>query len=357
MRQQSRPRLPAEWEPQAGVMLTWPHAGTDWGERLSGVFAVFTEIGLAVAQRESLLSVCCSTAHAADVRSRLLAAGAPAGRLRFCVAPSNDSWARDHGPLTTLADDRATLHDFVFNGWGGKFAARLDSAIARRLYEQQVFPANDMREHDFVLEGGALETDGERTLLATRSSIIDTDRNPGCNQSTVERQLRDSLGLERFLWLAHGDIAGDDTDGHIDTLARFADPQTILYTSAPVGDRDHGGLAAMERELQGLRTGSGQRYRLLRLPFAGVHQDAAGRRLPATYANFLIVNDAVLLPTYGVAQDMEAIAIVQGAFPGRQVLPIDCREIIRQNGSLHCLTMQFPAQLVLRDSLEFDAVC
>jgi agmatine/peptidylarginine deiminase len=333
-------------------MLTWPHPDTDWGERLTEVYPVFAEIGRAVTEHESLLSVCCSRAHAAEVHSRLLAAGAATRRLLFCLAPSNDSWARDHGPLTTLAAGQATLHDFVFNGWGRKFAPRLDSAISGRLHQQQVFPGSKMRAHDFVLEGGAVETDGNGTLLATRSSIIGETRNPGHDQSMVERQLHERLGLKRFLWLTHGAISGDDTDGHIDTLARFADPQTILYTTAPVGDRDHSGLAAMEQELKGLRTPSGRHYRLLRLPFAGVHEDPTGRRLPASYANFLIINGAVLLPSYGVVQDSEAASIVQGAFPGRKVVAIDCSEIIRQNGSLHCLTMQFPAQLALRDGLD-----
>lgn len=352
MNRRAGSRLPAEWEPQAGVMLTWPHEGTDWADRLTRVYPVFVAIGRAVAEREPLLSVCHTTAHADEVRGRLLAAGAVPEQLLFSIAPSNDSWARDHGPLTTLVDGRATLHDFVFNGWGGKFDAALDSAISAHLVRQRVFGSEAMQSHEFVLEGGAIETDGAGTLLATRSSIIGDARNRGQDQATVEGVLREHLGFERFLWLTHGAITGDDTDGHIDTLARFADPQWILYATAPPGDRDYAALTAMADELRRLRTRSGQPYRLSALPFPGIHLDAEGRRLPATYANFLIINDAVLLPSYGVAQDRDAREVMQAAFPGRTVVPIDCRELIRQSGSLHCLSMQFPAPLTLHSSQE-----
>ena len=350
-----RVRLPAEWEPQAGVMLTWPHKGTDWADRLGDVYPVFAAIGAAIAARERVLSVCHSPDHAAEVRRHLHAAGARSDRLLFAMADSNDSWARDHGPLTTLADGQATLHAFVFNGWGGKFEAALDAAIPARLRAQGSFAETPMQAHGLVLEGGAIETDGQGTLLATRSSVISATRNPGYDQGAMEQALAERLGLDRFLWLDHGDVSGDDTDGHIDTLARFADPGTIVHATAPPGDQDHAALAAMAAQLAALRTRDGRPYRLLALPFPGVHRDHDGRRLPATYANFLVVNGAVLLPTYGVAEDRGAVRIMQAAFANREIVAIDCREIIRQNGSLHCLTMQFPAQVELRDTLEFVA--
>jgi len=351
----ARPRLPAEWEPQSGVMLTWPHAGTDWGVSCAVVNPIFAEIGSAIAANETLLSVCCSAAHAEQVRDRLLANGAPVMRLAFAIAPSDDTWARDHGPLTTLRAGQASLHDFEFNGWGNKYPARRDTAISGALMKQQVFSGSDMQAHSFVLEGGAIETDGNGTLLATKTSLIGETRNPGLDQTGVEELLGECLGFEHFLWLGHGMLCGDDTDGHIDTLARFANPRTILHASAPPEEPEHTELTAMACELGALRSRDGQPYRLLALPYPGVHRDDDGRRLPASYANFLIINDAVLLPTYGVAQDNDAIQILGTAFPGRRVLPIDCRELIRQNGSLHCLTMQFPAQVELRTGLEFAA--
>ena len=346
------PRLPAEWEPQSGVMLTWPHPGTDWADRLDQVLPVFAGIGSAVSQRESLLSVCRSVEFAAMVRERLLAAGAVPGRLLFALADSDDSWARDHGPLTTLGSGGPVLNDFRFNGWGGKFAASRDDAISAALAAGGSFPRSALVSRAMVLEGGAIETDGAGTLLATRSSVVTATRNPGLDTAAVEARLGEFLGLDHFLWLDHGDISGDDTDGHVDTLARFADPQTILYATAPAGDPDHPRLAAMAAQLESLRTREGRPYRLIPLPFPGVHRDADCRRLPATYANFLVINGAVLLPVYGVAADAEAIRLVGDAFPGREVVAIDCRPIIEQNGSLHCLTMQFPAELRLQTQPE-----
>ncbi len=345
-------RLPAEWEPQAGVMLTWPHADSDWSDRLDRVEPVVARIGAAIARHETLLSVCQSEAHAAHVASLLVRQAADPARMVFALARSNDTWARDFGPLTTLDERGARLNDFQFNGWGGKFPAQLDNRVTGRLLAQGVFGAVPTRSCDLVLEGGAIETDGRGTLLATRSSVLTASRNPGLSERQSEQCLGELLGLARFLWLDNGDIAGDDTDGHIDTLARFADPRTILYATAPPGDADHAALNAMAEELRRLTTADGQPYRLLPLPFPGVHTDRDGRRLPASYANFLIINHAVLAPIYGVDQDQAAIATLQRAFPDREVIAIDCREIIHQNGSLHCLTMQFPAAVTLHNTLE-----
>ncbi len=347
-------RLPAEWEPQAGALLTWPHAGTDWHDRLGLIEPVFARIGAAIARHETLLSVCRSHAHAEHINAVLSQHGADPGGLVFAIAESDDTWARDFGPITTLndRDGSARLNDFRFNGWGNKFSADLDDALTGKLVGQGTFGDVEFNPLDIVLEGGAIEVDGKGTMLATRGAVITESRNPGLAQATLERQLASALGIERFLWLDHGNISGDDTDGHIDTLARFADPETILYATAPAGDADHTSLTAMEAQLRALKTAGQQPYRLLALPFPGVHENDDGHRLPATYANFLIINEAVLAPVYGVAQDEKAIATLKLAFPGREVIAIDCREIIRQNGSLHCLTMQFPAAVTLNNTLE-----
>lgn len=344
-------RLPAEWERQAGVMLTWPHPATDWHGCLDQVEPVFARIGAAIAQREKLLVVAQDGRHAKHIQTLLQQAGAPADKLRFAGAPADDTWARDHGPLTCLATQGAELHSFIFNGWGEKFDADQDNAISLNLQRSGCFGDADFHSHPLVLEGGALETDGQGVLLATRHSVITDSRNPGRDQAAIERALEQTLGLDRFLWLDHGAISGDDTDGHIDTLARFADADTILHVTASDDDPDQPGLQAMADELAALRTRDGRPYRLIALPPAGIHRDAAGRRLPATYANFLIINDAVLLPVYGVAEDEQATAIMAAAFPGHEIVCIDCRAIIAQNGSLHCLTMQFPAPLTLQSCL------
>lgn len=342
-------RLPAEWEPQSGIMLTWPHPGSDWAETLDAVYQTFAAIGATVSADQAVLSVCETPAHRDVVRQRLLNAGADPTRLLFAMAPSNDAWARDHGPITTLTAGGATVNDFDFNGWGGKFSADLDNAITAALYAQGVFGRATLHSPGLVLEGGAIETDGQGTLLATRSAVIEPSRNPGLDPLAVERQLAEHLGLQRFLWLDHGGLTGDDTDGHIDTLARFADPETILYTTAPPGHPDHLELSAMLTELARFRTRSGTPYRLIGLPSPGEHRDENDALLPATYANFLITNRQVLLPVYGVASDPLAVRRLAQAFPGRRIVPIDCRAIIRQHGSLHCLTMQFPAALELKD--------
>ena len=332
--------------------MTWPHPGGDWGGQLAAAYAASADIGAVITRHQALLSVCRSPQHAKSVGQMLRRSGADMARALFCIADSNDCWTRDHGPLTTLAGNRPVLNDFGFDGWGGRFAGALDTAITGRLYRQKVFGGASIRPQDLVLEGGAVETDGCGTLLATRSSILSRRRNPDQEPARIERSLRDSLGFERILWLDHGQLSGDDTDGHVDTLARFATPDTILYSTAPAGDDDHPPLAAMHRQLRGFRTLDGRPYQLRALPFPGVHRGADGRRLPASYANFLIINRAVLAPTYGVSQDQEAIAVFKQAFPDREIHAVDCRPLIQQNGSVHCLTMQLPQQVRLRGSLE-----
>jgi agmatine/peptidylarginine deiminase len=335
-------------------MLTWPHAGTDWADDLAEVTPVFARIGAEIARRELLLNVCQSAQHATDIHRALRDAGAPPANLRYALARSDDTWARDHGALTVLRDGAPLVLDFRFNGWGGKFDAAHDDAITARLAEQGAFGAAAWEPQTLVLEGGAVETDGRGTLLATRHSVVTATRNPDLGSAAVEARLRETLGIERFLWLEHGALSGDDTDGHIDTLARFCDPATIVYATAAADDPDRPGLEAMRAELASLRQADGTPYRLVALPPPGIHRDRDGRRLPATYANFLILDGAVLVPVYGVANDASALRTLAECFPGRAVVGIDCRAIIRQNGSLHCLTMQFPRELPLHGALTPD---
>jgi agmatine/peptidylarginine deiminase len=349
-------RLPAEWEPQSCVQLTWPHAHTDWGDALDRVEPVFADIGAAISRHQPLLVVCRSAEQAGLIHQRLLQDGARAEHLSYSAQPSNDTWARDHGAITVETADGPRVLDFQFNGWGGKFDADLDNVINHGLQRSGVFGGAPRDAIDCVLEGGAIETDGQGSLLATRHSVVTDTRNPDMDRTATEALLRQQLGIERFLWLEHGALSGDDTDGHIDTLARFADPDTILYVTAEADDPDQPGLQAMAEELMQLRKADGEAYRLIPLPPPGIHTDPDdGRRLPASYANFLIINGAVLLPVYGVANDQLAIGVLADAFPGRDVIPIDCRPIIAQNGSLHCLTMQFPACLPVQGDIVFES--
>jgi agmatine/peptidylarginine deiminase len=331
-------------------MLTWPHSATGWVHSLEQVVPVFATIGAAISQDEPLLSVCDSATHAADVRSLLLQHQARPEHLYFALAASDDSWARDYAPLVTLNGSHAVINDFAFNGYGNKYPSRQDDALTAALVGQGSLTGGEHRPRPLILEGGAIETDGAGSLLATRSTIMNGNRNHAFGQTDIERLLHEFLGFDRFLWLDHGEISGDDTDGHIDTLARFAGPDTILYVTAPPGDEDHAGLVAMADQLRGFRTRDGDPYRLVPLPFAGVHRDQSGRRLPATYANFLITNASILLPVYGIEADEEAVEILRDLFPARTVKPVDCRSIIERNGSLHCLTMQFPAAIGLNSN-------
>ncbi len=339
-----RPYLPPEWAPQSGVMLTWPHAMSDWAPRLDAVESVFAAIGREVSRRETLLVVCCDEGHRRHVGERLAAAGAEMERVRLAIAPSNDSWARDHGPITVLCRGEPRLLDFEFNGWGGKYPAELDNRLTETLHRSGVFGDIPLEKPGIVLEGGAIEVDGSGTLLATARCLLAPTRNPGLAPATLEARLQELLGLERILWLHHGGLAGDDTDGHIDTLARFCDPHTIAYVHCDdPSDEHYEELGAMAAELQAFRAADGRPYRLVPLPWPRVRYDETGRRLPATYANFLVINDAVLVPTYDDPADSVALGRLAVCFPGRTVVGIDCLPLIHQFGSLHCVTMQLPA--------------
>ena len=334
----SSPLLPPEWAPQRFVQLTWPHAGTDWAHMLPEVCACFVRIATEIARHEDVLVVCASED---EVRGQL--AGADTSRIRFVELPSDDTWARDHGGITVWRDGRRMVLDFTFNGWGLKFAASRDNLITRRLFERGIFPA-DMQYASrigLVLEGGSIDSDGAGTLLTTARCLLSDNRN-GWTREEAEAVLKENFGLCRVLWLYHGYLAGDDTDSHVDTLARFCPKDTIAYVQCTDPQDEHfEELKRMEEELRAFRTLAGRPYRLVPLPMAdAVYGD--GERLPATYANFLVINGAVLMPTYASPKDEVARERLQSAFPGREVVGIDCRALIRQHGSLHCVTMQYP---------------
>lgn len=302
----------AEWEPQSAVQLTWPHKDTDWAPILPEITAVYEEMKREIESRETVVVV-------DDI-------------------PHNDTWARDHGFITVEENGQLILLDFKFNGWGEKFAAELDNDINRQLYEQQLVKGIYESHLDFVLEGGSIESDGKGTIFTTTCCLMAPHRNQPLTQQEIEQQLKEWLGAERIVWINHGSLIGDDTDGHIDTLVRIAPNDTLLYIGA---DDEHPDLLLMEQELQQLRTIDGHPYRLLRLPMPRPIYDD-GERLPATYANYLVINGAVLIPTYNQPDlDQEAISTIGKAFPDREIIGIDCRAVIRQHGSLHCCTMQY----------------
>lgn len=333
--------LPPEWAPQSAVMLTWPRRDGDFARHFDAVERNFFAIAGAIARFQGLhVNV---AADAEGLRARLLAAGVAADRLTVVEVPNDDVWARDHGPITVVRDGRLVHLDFIFNGWGGKFSAERDNALTRALAARGVLTA-PVESLDFVLEGGALEVDGEGTLLTTERCLLAKTRNPSLGKAQIEDVLKQQLGLTRVLWLKHGDLIGDDTDGHIDTIARYCDATTIAYQACEdASDAHYEDLSAMARELEALRDHRGQPYRLVPLPLPAPIFDAdTGQRLPAGYANFLILNGAVLVPVYGDALDEEALSRLRPCFPGREVIGIDCKALIQQYGGLHCVTMQFP---------------
>ncbi len=334
-------RLPAEWEFQSVVQLTFPHKDTDWADILPEVLPCFLQIAETVSRYQPVLIICQSVED-----TKHLLEGANLSNFQLVECPSNDTWARDHGGITIEENGKPVLLDFVFNGWGLKFPADKDNLITRHLYNIGVF-TKEIRHGGIVLEGGALESDGQGTLLTTSECLLSPNRNPHLTKQEIEDFLKNSFGLQQVLWLNHGYLAGDDTDSHIDTLARFCSPDTIAYVKCTnPADEHFDALKKMEAELQLFKTLDGKPYKLVALPWSDACFDEAGNRLPATYANFLIINGAVLVPTYQVPQDESAIQIFKTIFPKHEIIGIDCRPLILQHGSLHCVTMQYPINVV-----------
>ena len=331
--------FPAEWAPQQFVQLTWPHADTDWAYMLDEVQACFKNIAREIAQRQRLLIV---APDIEDVR-RQIAYSVNMDNVTLVEMPSNDTWARDHGGITIFEDGKPVVLDFQFNGWGLKFAADKDNLITERLHRAGHLFGELRSCRNFVFEGGSIESDGEGTLLTTSECLLSPNRNATMTREEIEAYLLDALGAKRLLWLDHGYLAGDDTDSHIDTLARLCPDNTILYVKCEdESDEHYEALRNMEEQLKTFRTLDGKPYRLIALPMARpAFED--DERIPATYANYLVINGAVLVPTYGTDLDAVALAQVQKAFPQHEIVGIDCQALIRQHGSLHCVTMQYPS--------------
>ncbi|KAA6351375.1 putative agmatine deiminase [termite gut metagenome] len=331
--------LPAEWDSQSGIQLTWPHAGTDWSYMLTEVKECFTCIAREIAKRERLLIV---TPEPEEVKRELFYK-ININNVCFLPCPTNDTWARDHGAITIWEDHSPVLLDFAFNGWGLKFAFDKDNRITRKAMEAGVLKGKYESHLGFVLEGGSIESNGEGTLLTSSQCLLSPHRNGRMNRKEIEEYFLSTFQLKQVLWLDYGCLEGDDTDSHIDTLVRFCSPNTLVYVKCSDPEDEHyEALLKMEEQLKSFRLPNGKPFQLLPLPMANEIIEK-GERLPATYANFLIMNNAVLYPMYYQPDnDRKAREVLQTAFPNHEITGIDCRPLIKQHGSLHCVTMQYP---------------
>lgn len=332
----------AEWDQQDGILIAWPHTGTDWAYMLEEVTACYVQLARAILDDDEQLVIVAPDAQ--EVKDAL-GQSVDNHRVTIIELPTNDTWVRDYGPITVYHDGELKLADFTYNAWGMKFAADCDNLVTSRLDAQGVFRLPVLNCRDLVLEGGSIETDGNGTVMTTTCCLTAPNRNDALTRAQLEEQLLHRLGCLKMLWLDHGELMGDDTDGHIDTLARFAPGGIILYTGCDdPADEHFESLMKMEEQLKQFTDVDGNHYHLIKLPLPDAIYDEISR-LPATYANFLVMNHQVLVPIYGQPEnDIKACELIGQAFPGRKVVAIDCRALICQHGSLHCATMQLPKQ-------------
>lgn len=338
MNKEVRLRFPAEWEEECAVLVAWPHEDTDWSYMLDEIKGCYLQIVRTITRYQPVIVIAPETSE-----PRSLLGDIASDRLYFVDVPTNDTWTRDYGPITLVGDGISSLLDFCFNGWGMKFAADKDNLVNERLSGEKLFDAQLVNLRDFVLEGGGIESDGDASIMTTKRCQLSPNRNATLNISEIEKRLLDIFRSQQILWVNHGYLAGDDTDSHIDTLARFAPNGSIVYVGCNDPEDEHyEELLKMKHDITGFRRRDGSMYNLIELPLPDPVFDEEGLRLPATYANFLALPNVVIMPSYGqAAKDTLARQLLEVAFE-RPVECVDCRPLIKQHGSLHCATMQIP---------------
>ncbi|MGA2654687.1 MAG: agmatine deiminase family protein [Gammaproteobacteria bacterium] len=329
--------LPPEWHKQQALLLTFPDEHTIWKDTLADIEPLYVEFARTVLHYQDVIIICRNQAKQQYIE-KLMGNSHPY-QLRFFQTEFNDLWIRDYGPISLIQDGKIKWLDFGFNAWGGKYAGDLDDKVTRQLYDAGLLKIDEYSRQDFILEGGAIETDGLGTLLVTPCVLTKTR-----NAHLSLEQIQQSLNMDRVIMIEHGYLLGDDTDGHVDTLVRFCDPHTLAYSSCDnPNDAHYDSLKAMEAQIKELRDLSGNPYKLIPLPIPSPKLDIDGRRLPASYANFLIINNAVLCPTYDDPFDTLILERLKTAFPDRKVIAIPSLALIQYNGALHCASMQIPA--------------
>ena len=327
--------LPAEWEKQEFVQLVFPHENTDWIDYLDEAINTFVNIAKSIAKYQQCLIIANNLTYVKSLFSNK-------NNLIFVKINSDDTWSRDFGGITVNDNGKKIILDFKYNAWGKKFAYKLDNQITMQMKLKGLLKGYYHKSVPFVLEGGAIESNGSGIIMTTKQCLMEKNRNPTFSQNSIEKRLLEYFGASKILWLNSGYLEGDDTDSHIDTLARFVAKDTIVYQSCDDKvDVHYKALKKMENELSLFKQLDGTSFKLIALPWIEAKYDE-DERLPATYANFLIINGAVLVPTYNDKNDEKALNIFRQIFPSRDIIGIDCQTLIRQHGSLHCVTMQYP---------------
>ncbi len=326
--------MPAEWEKQRVVLMSFPHEDTDWADNLEASLSPFIRIAQAIAYGQAVYIIC-------KDKEKIASMFCSTQNITFIEIPTNDTWIRDYGYISIKKEGETKLLDFTFDGWGGKFEASLDNSVNSVLHKKGYMGVIAHESINFVLEGGSIESDGEGTILTTSTCLCNPNRNGGLGKIEIEEKLKTLLGANRVLWLDYGYLAGDDTDSHIDTLARFVNSTTIAYIKCSnKKDEHYNALQKMEEQLKKFKTKDGKAYTLIPLPMCEAKYNEEDKRLPATYANFLITNNALIYPTYGDKNDKIVHEIFTRLFPSKEIIPIHCLKLIEQGGSLHCSTMQ-----------------
>ncbi|MEI6147100.1 MAG: agmatine deiminase family protein [Methylococcales bacterium] len=332
-------RFPAEWEKQSAILIAWPHKSADFGHHLDAVEQTYSVIADTITQYQPLIIVCHDDNHQQHIQKLI----ANQGDINFIFAPVNDIWVRDTVFLSVAKAGVISHLNFLFNGWGEEYQHQHDNILNHKLLNVKPFKGKVHKDIDFILEGGSIDSDGIDTLLTTKQCLLSPNRNHGLMQAEIEQQLLESLGVKRIFWLDYESQSGDEADSHIDTLARFCSANTIAYTCCKdTNDLQYTSLKYMERQLQELRNHANEPYHLVPLPLPKPIYDEEGQQLPANYANFLIINHAVLVPSYGDDMDSIAVARLAECFPKHEIIAIPCMALVQQYGSLHCMAMQFP---------------
>ncbi len=334
--------LPAEWEPHEATWISWPHpGGASFPGAYEKVIPTFVQMVKALAESEIVRINMADAAE--ESRVKILLKDVPPERLEFFHIPTNEPWCRDHGPIFLTRKDKPRLAavDFGFNAWGFKLTPfDADNDAAAKIAKAVNVPLIDCGK--FVFEAGSIDGNGQGTILTTESCLLNPNRNPKLSRQDIEKKLRDVLGVRQIIWLGDG-IAGDDTDGHVDDITRFVNRDTVVTViEEDEEDANYEALQQNAERLHSTQLSDGYPLRVLKLPMPSAIR-RHGQRLPASYANFYIANSVVLLPTYQDTGDVWAESVLKEAFPGRRIVPIDCRELIWGLGAFHCLTQQQPA--------------